>query len=287
LFLFVSCKQSTEDISLTQVVESGDIKVQVKPSAKVFRTCDLLELSIEIFYPQDFKIKLPDSKSNFGDFSVYQINQNSPVNIDENFNKLYQIIILEPGLPAKHKLPSLTISYWDIKNKEHKISTDAIDFEVKSILKGETSEEIEDIIIVNDGNTHIVTIVGSSALFVTLFYFIFICKPEKVSVEDPALIALDEFKNLVDLDTKELLSKLPKIAATFIKLKFNLKIQSNNLDTILKSLTNNEISESQSSVLNSYFKEYNAIRFGSAKVDKENLVKLHNSFTSLFEEMLK
>ncbi len=113
LLLFLACSPKEEKSPISEKIESGKVQINITPSSKAFRTCDLLEISIEIIYPLNYKIKLPDSKSDFGDFLVYQINQNSPVSINEEQNRIYQIIILEPGLPSKHVLPSMKFTYWD------------------------------------------------------------------------------------------------------------------------------------------------------------------------------
>lgn len=287
LYLLLACSGPVDKTPVSEMIESGNVKISVTPSSSSFRTCDLLEISIEITYPQDYKIKLPDSKSNYGDFLVYQINQNSPVSINEHQNRIYQIIILEPGLPAKHALPPMKFTFWDGQNKEMSVETAARTFDVLSSIDSAKNKDIEDIIIKTDKSSHTVTLIGSGALFLTLFYFIFICKPEETAKTNPAAEALEKFKDLKALNEQELIKELPKAACSFLRAKFQINSPANNIDVFIKEISAQSSLKNIAGKLSTLLSEYNKLRFGSAQLDSENIKSLHCSFETLFMEIQK
>ena len=285
VFMLLACKKTESKTPKHQLIKQGDVKIKLSPSAQSLRTCDLLELSIEVSYPANFKIKLPDSKTDFGDFELYQINQNSPESINEKRNRIYQIIILEPGLPATHQLPPLNFTYWDEDNKENNIKSKPLIFTVLSSIDPKKNSEIEDIITQTKETNHTVSIVGSGALFLTLFYFIFLCKPEQISVESPHEVSLKKFQDLKNQAPERIVKQLPLLSANYLKHKFELQSHSQNLDVIISELGTKNNLQAYAEKLKTLHAEYNQLRYGASAYSKDQILSLHKSFDSLFTEI--
>ena len=140
LMLMFGCSPKDAVESPVEIIKEEGIKIEIRSASQKLRTCDLLELTIDVVYPQSFKIKLPDSKADFGDFSIYQINQNSPLAVNESSNHLSQVIILEPGLPASHQLPPLNFNFWNENNEQKTYSSKTLSFEVVSSINAEKNK---------------------------------------------------------------------------------------------------------------------------------------------------
>lgn len=282
-FLLFSCTESREVDQAAELIQSGEIEIKISPSSKSIRTCDLLELSIELKYPQTYKVKLPDSKDDFGDFLVYQIHQNSSVAINEKLNFLSQVIILEPGLPADHRIPSLSFNFWNDKNEQSILKSKAQSIAVTSILTAGKNTDIEDIITETDNANHSVAIIGTVALLSTVTYFVFFCKVDEEEKDKALKEALNNFHSLEKLADKELLRELPKACCLFLKERYKIQSLPNNLDVIIKALSdkNEQLSKKLTTLNDSYIK----LRYSSEATDKKELADLYSSFDSLFEEI--
>lgn len=283
--LLSSCSKQSQSELAVEVIKNGDIELKITPSAKSIRTCDLLELSIDLTYPQTYKVKLPDSKDNFGDFSIYQINQNSAVAINEKLNRLSQIIILEPGLPASHKIPELSFQFWNEENIQSTLKSQPISLEVTSILNLEENTDIEDIITETKKPKHLVTIIGSTALFVTIIYLLFFCKAEEDPKENALREALFQFQELSKLDETELLKQLPRSCCIFLKETYGLQKLPNNLDVIISELAVKQELKPVTEKLKSLNSTYNKLRYSSDSVEKKSSRDLFTSFDSFFKEI--
>ena len=282
LFLLIfGCSPKDADESPVERIEGDGIKIEIRSSSQKLRTCDLLELTIDVVYPQSFKIKLPDSKADFGDFSLYQINQNSPLAVNESSKHLSQVIILEPGLPAKHKLPPLNFDFWNEKNEQQTYSSKTLSFDVVSSIDAAKNKEIEDIITHTDKSGNTVVIVGSSALAMTILYLLFFCKPEGKDTLDEVAVALENIRQLGKLPESEILKQLPGKCAHFIKAKYSIQQSSGNLDVMIDSLEDKEVKGKLKELL----QRYNKLRYSSKEIDKEGLRNVLSSFEDLFQEL--
>lgn len=285
VLLFASCSKKDQSQLAADLIKNGDVEIKITPSAKSIRTCDLLELTVDLTYPQSYKVKLPDSKDNFGDFSIYQINQNSAVAINEKLNKLSQIIILEPGLPASHQIPELAFQFWNEENILSTLKSKPISLEVTSSLNPERNTDIEDIITETKKPNHVVTIIGSSALFGTIIYLLFFCKAEEDPKDNALREALAQFQALSKLNETELLQQLPKSCCIVLKEIYGVQKLPNNLDVIINELAVKKELKTVTEKLKSLNSTYNKLRYSSDSAEKKSSRDLFTSFDSFFKEV--
>ena len=282
LLLLCACsKESSDTVQIEEIKQDG-ITISISPSTNSLRTCDLLELSVTATYPQNFKIKLPDSKSQFGDFQIFQIHQNSPVAINEQLNSLTQVIILEPGLPSDHKLPALKFTYWNQKNEEKNLFSKESNFKVVSSINPAKHTEIEDIITSTKKSTHLVTIIGSLGILVTLIYLLFFSKAEETSKSDPRKETLKQLEILRNSESTKIIKELPSLCCLFLKQCFSLETSANNLDVLIQKLPEKETSE----VLSELLQDYNSLRYGKNE-SSDKAQYLLDSFASVFKKCLE
>ena len=274
IFLFVSCTDKVENRKAEQVIEKNNISISITPSTHFLRSCDLLELTIELTYPQDMTVKLPGSDDNYGDFTVFQVNQGSPVAVNQELNRITHILILEPGLPGDHNLPELTFKFWDADSRESSYSSKEMNFKVSSVLSSEQTE-MEDIITVEKKSELWLIVVGF-LLIISPVCWLSTRKRSKLLTEDEKLDKVyEEFAKLRELQPEEILKSIPAATCSFLKAKFSLHDLPDNMDVVLRELEE-LISAEEMKKLAGVMKHYDEIRY-SENLNKDNIPVLWKS----------
>ena len=281
IFIF-SCSEVEESNTISELVKQDSKKIRLSFSTDQLRTCDLLEVSIEVRYPQNLTVKMPGSVDSYGDFSPYGINLGSPVAINEKLNRLTQIIILEPGMPGTHKLPPMNFTFFDENGEKSILSSKEKTFNVKSVLPENHSGAMEEIVVFKNRVEYELIILGVLLIFSPVIYLATKKIPTLPTESEKLEEAYQGFAKLKDLQAEELLNQLPKSVAVFLKKKFSLQETSDNLHLIIPKLG---LSEKHQNDLNATLRGYEEIRYSSKEQKEEQIHIVWQSFDSLLKEM--
>jgi hypothetical protein len=235
-----------------------------------------LELTIELVYPQEMTVKLPGSDTDYGDFTIYQVNQGSPSAVNEKLNRINHILILEPGLPGEHKLPKLPFKFWDTSGKPLSCLSETMDFTVSSVINA-GQKEIADIIIVEEENEYWLIAVGFLLIISPICFLATRKRSKLLSPEEKLDIVYEKFCLLKDKSPDEILKGIPQAVVLFFKEKFSLQSLPDNIDVVLREL-DSRIAEEQKSSLQSSINEFNIIRYSKESPDPERISRLWQKF---------
>jgi hypothetical protein len=260
LVMLISCTKP-EGSKLSNTIEKNSISVQVTPSSQSLRSCDLLELSIELSYPRNLTVKLPNAKSDFGDFSLYENLPGSPVAINEKINTRTQILILEPGLPGPQSLPSLSLIFWNQQGEKTILQTNELKIQVSSTLPTTHNKEMEDIIIHQEPKPQYWLILLTGCLVILpLFYCHFRLK-KIAPIPDKPQQLYEQFLALKNLTPKKALQKMPTVVKNIIQEK--------------------HLPKDQLELLQQQFQNCDKLRFSKETITTSKLEKLFADFESL------
>ena len=141
---FFGCDQS---VSKVEMISLGDEKLKVqfiKPEHKL-RSSDLLKIKFEVEHQHGAQISLLSTNEDFTSFELLDQQVSSVAIVTPERVKSEILLVLEPGLPAKHDLPSLIIQSLEKSGTKYVVSIPPMTFDVISVLPNETTElqEIE------------------------------------------------------------------------------------------------------------------------------------------------
>lgn len=260
LILLISCTKP-KDSKLSHTIEQKGISVKVTPSSQSLRSCDLLELSIELSYPRNLTVKLPNAKSDFGDFSLYENLLGSPVAINEKIKNRTQILILEPGLPGSQSLPSLPLTFWNEQGEKVILQTSALKVQVSSTLSTTHNKEMEDIIIHQEPKPQYWLIPLAACLIISPLFYCHSRLKKMSPIPDKSQQLYEQFSALKNLTPEKALQKLPTVVKGIIQEK--------------------QLPKDQLELLQQQFQNCDELRFSKETVTTSKLEKLFADFESL------
>ena len=136
---FFGCDQNDSKV---KIIKLGDEKLSVQfqaPSEKM-RSSDLLKLVFEVEHNHRAQISVLSTNEDFGSFEFLEQEINSLAVVSPERLKSQILLTLEPGLPAKHQLPSLILQSLEQNGKKYVVSIPPMSFDVISVLPTENTE---------------------------------------------------------------------------------------------------------------------------------------------------
>ena len=127
-------KSAPSPAGLEKTFERGPVQVTVRLDKKEPTIADRLQLELEVVSDEDVKVTMPPAGTELSSFGVIDYTTSQPELTREGKVRQTRTYVLEPFLSGKYEIPPLTFTFVRDGEPEHKLETEAIAIEVKSLL---------------------------------------------------------------------------------------------------------------------------------------------------------
>lgn len=119
---------------LEKTVERGPVKVTVRLDKKEPTLADRLRLQLEVVSDEAVKVTLPPAATELNSFGILDFTTSQAERTRDGKVRQTREYVLEPFLSGKYTIPPFAFTFAREGEPEHKLETEAIEIEVKSLL---------------------------------------------------------------------------------------------------------------------------------------------------------
>lgn len=119
---------------LEKTFERGPVKVTVRLDKKEPTLADRLKLELEVLSEASVKVTMPPAGTELSSFGVVDYTTSQPELRAEGRLRQTRTYVLEPFLSGKYEIPPLVFTFTRDGEPEHRLETEAIPIEVRSLL---------------------------------------------------------------------------------------------------------------------------------------------------------
>jgi hypothetical protein len=286
-----------EEVSQTRsyVSEKNDVKFTVTVSAEKISVADILKIDFAVESPEDFKLILPSSETDLGEFEIINVSQEKRNIISEKRIKLTGGMELAPFLSGKKKIPGFELK---VEGKDKfTLKVQDIDIEVLSAFAGDIPAELKGIAPPRVYPESYLTVLIISVIVIILIisYLLWRFKLRKevteTIVKTPYEIAFEQLallrdKGLVDKGMiKEFYSEVSNILRFYIEGRFALRAPELTTEEFMEQLRNSDkLTVEYKNLLQEFLQHCDMVKFAALAPSATDIVNTIESCERFVEE---